>query len=221
MASPRTRGSTHPGPAQRILHEGFPAHAGIDRAGIALRHVRHGLPRARGDRPGPTAKRKDAALASPRTRGSTRASRCTRAARRGFPAHAGIDRGRLRRARGAHRLPRARGDRPMTGERLATQARASPRTRGSTAEFPRAPRTRAGFPAHAGIDLQRKLGSGEGARLPRARGDRPLYVTEDRPGDKASPRTRGSTLPRDRGPEVDPGFPAHAGIDRPRAPRRR
>ena len=90
-ASPRARGSTHP--TQHSADDGgFPARAGIDPARASTRWPGGWLPRARGDRPGALASRRERSV--------------------GFPARAGIDLIAPRAARRSPRLPRARGDRP-------------------------------------------------------------------------------------------------------------
>ncbi len=90
---------------------------------------------------------------------------------------------------------------------------ASPRTRGSTRPYSRAPWPALGFPAHAGIDRSDPSASGDRNGLPRARGDRPYDLGGASAVRQASPRTRGSTHPRRPRHQRLQGFPAHAGID--------
>ena len=172
-ASPRTRGSTsHCGKSQR-RPRGFPAHAGIDPAHAIVCAMTKGLPRARGDRPDIDGFCVTWGAASPRTRGST-PERFYRTPREyGFPAHAGIDLYSALARLVASWLPRARGDRPFWASMRPVEAKASPRTRGSTLLGLRLARSRSGFPAHAGIDLILLAVLGCGIGLPRARGDRP------------------------------------------------
>ena len=172
-----------------------------------------GLPRARGDRPYQFAVSQTYEQASPRTRGSTCYCADLTVQRRGFPAHAGIDPGRPRAPPAETWLPRARGDRPLFAAAGSPPAEASPRTRGSTRVRLDLDRTRAGFPAHAGIDPWALVLSRPWTRLPRARGDRPVGFIGHCPVSKASPRTRGSTCRLTIRRDIDDGFPAHAGID--------
>ena len=69
------------------------------------------------------------------------------------------------------------------------------------------------FPAHAGIDLALRGSRRFQGRLPRARGDRPIWTTPRASIGAPSPRTRGSTRHLGLRACVDRAFPAHAGID--------
>ena len=151
--------------------------------------------------------------ASPRTRGSTPRRHRRQRRRQGFPAHAGIDLVLIALPKIRTGLPRARGDRPPISAGLTSSIVASPRTRGSTHDIIKINVGFIGFPAHAGIDLGVSWSVPIGQRLPRARGDRPPHVAVPDALDVASPRTRGSTLRRAVGRDIDQGFPAHAGID--------
>ncbi len=68
-------------------------------------------------------------------------------------------------------------------------------------------------PAHAGIDLYNACYLIFYFGLPRARGDRPAFLSVQYPSALTAPRTRGSTLVKyiDAGGKTD--CPAHAGID--------
>ena len=217
-ASPRTRGSTCFDEAGLATLRGFPAYAGIDRPTSRTSSACGRLPRVRGDRPQVGEAVPVETEASPRTRGSTQCHR--RAAYRlgGFPAYAGIDPLREFEMGTVPRLPRVRGDRPRGHRRHSPDREASPRTRGSTPCASAPPMPGTGFPAYAGIDLQRAGGPGMPKRLPRVRGDRPHCAGNSGDGVKASPRTRGSTLARGRRPDALRGFPAYAGIDLRRIP---
>ncbi|ACL64141.1 conserved hypothetical protein [Anaeromyxobacter dehalogenans 2CP-1] len=172
-ASPRARGSTRARGPRAARARGFPACAGIDpRAGRPTR-TRRRLPRVRGDRPKRVRNTRSALMASPRARGSTRRGALSRAGARGFPACAGIDPSPTRSARRSSRLPRVRGDRPLSAAGLLRYVGASPRARGSTRSGGPRDHDPAGFPACAGIDPppgRQRTGTD---RLPRVRGDRP------------------------------------------------
>ena len=139
----------------------------------------------------------------------------------GFPAHAGMDPRWPRAVPESCGLPRTRGDGPSPCGTACSLTRASPHTRGWTLATLRASVQSGGFPAHAGMDpcASRRPGSRSG--LPRTRGDGPSWaaiVPTTRP---ASPHTRGWTRRHRPDPSTGPGFPAHAGMDPPRAVRRR
>ena len=71
-------------------------------------------------------------VASPHTRGWTASNPVTGSALLGFPAHAGMDPAASPAPSGRRRLPRTRGDGPLTGGGSETTFRASPHTRGWT-----------------------------------------------------------------------------------------
>ena len=218
-ASPHTRGWTVAPHRREQIAGGFPAHAGMDlrlrvRAGRRIR-----LPRTRGDGPADTSAAKRAVMASPHTRGWTQPLYAVVHHCAGFPAHAGMDPGRRRRAGCIPWLPRTRGDGPASRSAVATASRASPHTRGWTFSGFVCGSRPAGFPAHAGMDRSRSPRRGHARRLPRTRGDGPAATPASVPPAWASPHTRGWTPrpPRHRGPPR--GFPAHAGMDRAGSPR--
>ena len=192
-ASPHTRGWTPAHPGQDLAAGGFPAHAGMDLNQSTRAIAGERLPRTRGDGPATPCRQCRQSGASPHTRGWTPGSSCRCRAPRGFPAHAGMD--------------------PARCLRLRRPEAASPHTRGWTQVEPLVRLAEAGFPAHAGMDLDRHARSVSGSRLPRTRGDGPLFDALHARIDGASPHTRGWT-PR-RGPRGSrpPGFPAHAGMD--------
>ena len=92
---------------------------------------------------------------------------------------------------------------------------ASPCPRGSTRPAQTMPRRAGGFPVPAGIDPHGAAVLEEEARLPRARGDRPMIWAGDLVIAEASPCPRGSTLHMSRCDHRGPGFPVPAGIDPP------
>ncbi len=130
-APPRTRGSVQPYQFHRGADGGSPAHAGIGPLPPTVDRRDHGLPRARGDRPGGELVSVFSPEAPPRTRGSAFVGSAGGVSAGGSPAHAGIGPYRACRSRSLARLPRARGDRPaLVSSATATDA-APPRTRGS------------------------------------------------------------------------------------------
>ena len=132
-----------------------------------------------------------------------------------------MDRGRPGPKWASGRLPRTRGDGPVTGSPVATSGRASPHTRGWTRRPLGVPRLDDGFPAHAGMDRSPPTPMLDGPRLPRTRGDGPRAAGRGQEGVWASPHTRGWTpLRRCAGDRRD-GFPAHAGMDPRTAQRKR
>ena len=202
-------------PAQsppRGLHRRLPRTRGDGPAGCGLPAPFGGLPRTRGDGPEtrwPTTSRY---RASPHTRGWTRRLRLRRARQHGFPAHAGMDPATAPSAVPSRRLPRTRGDGPPPPS-PPTATQASPHTRGWTRRHRRPTGTRAGFPAHAGMDPGRCAAGRPGAGLPRTRGDGPKRRLTGSGLRSASPHTRGWTLRFGRRSRLFGGFPAHAGMD--------
>ena len=206
--SPHTRGWT-PRPAGRVRRgPGFPAHAGMDplcgwRAGTPP-----GVPRTRGDGPRAVTTRSPCGRGSPHTRGWTALDPQNLSPSAGFPAHAGMDRGR----RGAHsrrrRVPRTRGDGPDAEADIEAFEKGSPHTRGWTRVVDEQHAPAGGFPAHAGMDRVRPSAARNGTWVPRTRGDGPRYPSDPVRRGVGSPHTRGWTL-------IRPGVPRTRG-DGPR-----
>ena len=234
MASPHTRGWTRSEPVTATTVTGFPAHAGMDPAGIDGGAVDGGLPRTRGDGPLAGLEVLWREAASPHTRGWTRQRRRPSRRMLGFPAHAGMDPAASRRRYRRRWLPRTRGDGPWTSSTLRWVAEASPHTRGWTLDVVDAAMGRRGFPAHAGMDRAPTGRSGASGGLPRTRGDGPRAMPAVTSEITASPHTRGWTPPlslrQEAGRMASPhtrgwtqstsvwsrgggGFPAHAGMD--------
>ena len=113
-------------------------------------------------------------------------------------------------------FPRPRGDGPRTDARASILTLVSPPTRGWTQALRSEHPPRAGFPAHAGMDLLASRSSEGLSGFPRPRGDGPSsrIPTSKRRG--VSPPTRGWTRVSDGLKVASDGFPAHAGMD-PRA----
>ena len=215
-ASPHTRGWTRARAAARPTRAGFPAHAGMDPFHSFGPVQPHGLPRTRGDGPATPARRARPRPASPHTRGWTRADRRLGGAIEGFPAHAGMDRGRRGLAVAVGGLPRTRGDGPCLRVVQPGLLWASPHTRGWTVVKDRVKALDWGFPAHAGMDPRRPPSRRRPRWLPRTRGDGPAHDARAARVTRASPHTRGWTRLGRPHVEPAPGFPAHAGMDRAR-----
>ena len=113
-APPRTRGWTQTAGPQPPSLPGSPAHAGMDPPCHLARIALRGLPRARGDGPGPMTPSCMSIQAPPRTRGWTRRGVAPDVRVWGSPAHAGMDRTSRCRFLLWRGLPRARGDGPSS-----------------------------------------------------------------------------------------------------------
>ena len=216
--SPPTRGWTLLSGCQGRPRRGFPAHAGMDRQHPGRPEPGHRFPRPRGDGPFSGCPRTFSDRVSPPTRGWTSASSSTARNVRGFPAHAGMD----RQPDGVWRIysgfPRPRGDGPCSSPISFSAFRVSPPTRGWTRVQDVPTKWITGFPAHAGMDLSRSLGSMGPPGFPRPRGDGPASADRRRDAALVSPPTRGWTVEFVPVIHTEGGFPAHAGMD-PQPPR--
>ena len=220
-ASPRLRGWTPPVGRGGGDDRGFPAPAGMDPRPRWSRRARPRLPRACGDGPTATSGRGTPCSASPRLRGWTPVEQRPRRAGEGFPAPAGMDPEDAMANEAKQRLPRACGDGSMASSRLNCSASASPRLRGWTAGDSHQEHPCPGFPAPAGMDPAIPPAASGPGRLPRACGDGPRSWGRCRMPSAASPRLRGWTRRPDRPARPALGFPAPAGMDPARRPRRR
>ena len=192
--SPPTRGWTLIAEPLHLAGHGFPAHAGMDLAGISRASASRGFPRPRGD--GPLMYRSwwPAIGVSPPTRGWTVSEDLLKSIETGFPAHAGMDLVIRTSPSTEFGFPRPRGDGPhRTGVKWPTGT-VSPPTRGWTVIQESVGTTVAGFPAHAGMDR-----SPDGAWRtsnpvsPPTRGWT-LLGAEAASTDQVSPPTRGWTV---------------------------
>ena len=196
-----------------LTARGLPACAGIDPAPIEVAPPIEGFPAARG---------------------STRVGDFVLMDAEGFPACAGIDPLRLRAAawqdtgspacagidprvrtpsRSRPRLPRLRGDRPVTTSKVsvAGSSTASPPARGSTPTAAVRRLARNGAPPPARGWTHRMPRSMLVGGLPRLRGDGPRFRRHV--ARSAPPPARGSTLPVHGSAFAVSGSPACAGID--------
>ncbi len=172
--SPHTRGWTR---REHVFAEplrGFPAHAGMDPPTRWTRRSTRGIPRTRGDGPhrghGCGARGED----SPHTRGWTHANKERLVEEAGFPAHAGMDRAGTRGRCARARIPRTRGDGPLSGVCVLPDGSDSPHTRGWTSITADSASPTWGFPAHAGMDPLAVTRADRPRRIPRTRGDGPV-----------------------------------------------
>ena len=131
----------------------------------------------------------------------------------GYPACAGIDLASPPTSIKGAGLPRMRGDRPPHEMCWALVCTATPHARGSTSHDNRHRRSVRGYPACAGIDPKRERTARLIIRLPRMRGDRPVYLPDPSIAPWATPHARGSTLLATRSILGLEGYPACAGID--------
>ena len=177
-ASPHTRGWTRSNDELHSHECGFPAHAGMDPSTSRTWRAGCRLPRTRGDGPSPLSTCVGRSTASPHTRGWTPGSAPPPAPPRGFPAHAGMDPVRCTVVTVTVRLPRTRGDGPVSQVLSNAFTGASPHTRGWTPVDLVVERHERGFPAHAGMDPSRRPGPAPTCGLPRTRGDGPQRIGE-------------------------------------------
>ena len=113
-APPHPRGSTRAAGAAARCHRGSPAPAGIDPWARHPWGCLCRLPRTRGDRPPDFILASERVVAPPHPRGSTRDGQTKGKFQEGSPAPAGIDPVVTGCSASTLRLPRTRGDRPMT-----------------------------------------------------------------------------------------------------------
>ena len=167
----------------------------------------------RGDRPATEQAAVLGKVATPHARGSTFWDAIMFLGWIGYPACAGIDLDEARYGMGLYRLPRMRGDRPVSPLLQRRLHPATPHARGSTRVHAQVNDTLLGYPACAGIDLRQTHPGLVSARLPRMRGDRPIAYRVRMTGREATPHARGSTSALDNEICHRKGYPACAGID--------
>ncbi len=130
------------------------------------------------------------------------------------PAPAGIGLPLCERRPSPRGLPRARGDRPPTTERIRRHLESAPRPRGSAHGSSSSVIGGLVCPAPAGIGPPTNAGGSHERGLPRARGDRPSARRTSASSSRSAPRPRGSALAKrwiGQGLSV---CPAPAGIGR-------
>ena len=154
-------------------------------------------------------------VVSPPTRGWTVALAVPVLAAVGFPAHAGMDPAHRDDMSLPLRFPRPRGDGPGDSVRNSAVRVVSPPTRGWTRPSRQRPARARGFPAHAGMDPSGRAPRARPRGFPRPRGDGPGKAAVQRDNQTVSPPTRGWTSSLTSQNYIEPGFPAHAGMDPP------
>ena len=110
-----------------------------------------------------------------------------------FPAYAGMDRITASIGLATWRVPRLRGDGPLLSPVIPGFLQCSPPTRGWTVDLVRIVRAEIVFPAYAGMDRTVVVRVGPSVRVPRLRGDGPVYTYSNGSWDSCSPPTRGWT----------------------------
>ena len=118
------------------------------------------------------------------------------------------------------RIPRTRGDGPAPVRVVVEADLDSPHPRGWTQARAAERRRQHGFPAPAGMDPPRQPGSAPRSGIPRTRGDGPALCALIACSARDSPHPRGWTLSIQALDGALPGFPAPAGMDPHRRPRR-
>ena len=151
-APPHTRGWTRRAYSAGGQPSGSPAHAGMDPLLPHPTSRTNRLPRTRGDGPPTKSPKRLKPTAPPHTRGWTRLRPFLRPADRGSPAHAGMDPDPNVRNVAFVRLPRTRGDGPLTKSPKRLKPTAPPHTRGWTLSTSHHRIRSGGSPAHAGMD---------------------------------------------------------------------
>jgi len=111
-----------------------------------------------------------------------------------YPACAGIHPKCALVEAGVSRLPRMRGDPPLSLERGRVARMSTPHARGSTRRRPGLKRRHAVYPACAGIHPIRQAAERLNISLPRMRGDPPLRCKQWNMSPASTPHARGSTV---------------------------
>ncbi len=147
----------------------------------------------RGDRPSKSVKYLTVSLFTPHARGSTLPLSGLPPLHNVYPACAGIDPHSLRLWPLFWRLPRMRGDRPSAACDSDNTKTFTPHARGSTLPLSGLPPLHNVYPACAGIDPEWIERDDEETRLPRMRGDRPIFLRGCDRSQLFTPHARGST----------------------------
>ena len=212
-SSPHARGWTRWAKDPTVYLSVFPARAGMDPSSRRGRRRMGRLPRTRGD--GPSPRSADAGLysSSPHARGWTLALAAYRRAVSVFPARAGMDPEQALHDERLDRLPRTRGDGPLTIRSSPSMTVSSPHARGWTVLSPSSRPACRVFPARAGMDPPRGGDQRQSRGLPRTRGDGPARRTTPENSQASSPHARGWTRRGHRPHARLRVFPARAGMD--------
>ena len=217
-APPHARGWTSKNRARADGVSGSPARAGMDRTGGGRRVWCRGLPRTRGDGPVRRDRLVGGEGAPPHARGWTRKWGSASRPVHGSPARAGMDRRRNSLSSAERRLPRTRGDGPISFLDTSLGVSAPPHARGWTGTSRASPRPAPGSPARAGMDPRASGCRAPGRRLPRTRGDGPHASGRLTVLALAPPHARGWTRFFKPVHLCLRGSPARAGMDRRSTP---
>ena len=193
VAPPHARGWTGTPLRFRGRDGGSPARAGMDPEHGLLLHSAHGLPRTRGDGPSRQLRPDRYCPAPPHARGWTVDEAFPICLCPGSPARAGMDRQPAIHRCVQGRLPRTRGDGPLTSCVGDSPVRAPPHARGWTPWCRQSGPWWWGSPARAGMDPIEPVKVPMNTRLPRTRGDGPHLRSDPSPCHAAPPHARGWT----------------------------
>ena len=210
--APPTRGWSLPGRGAGRQHPGCPAHAGMVPAGSKAWRAPTGLPRPRGDGPSQCHSAVAPSSVAPPTRGWSQAKAGSGDGDDGCPAHAGMVPCRACAAPIRSRLPRPRGDGPVSCCGVPPSSLVAPPTRGWSLEAADRYRHAGGCPAHAGMVPHCLAGQSPHSWLPRPRGDGPSWRRTRTPSSPVAPPTRGWSTDGRRRARSHAGCPAHAGM---------
>ncbi len=190
---PHPRGSTGAGKRHEAFALVSPAPAGIDPFAASRISQSQRLPRTRGDRPQTGRRGGKEKRSPPHPRGSTWWMLGVRNNLIVSPAPAGIDPGHHPPATLWWRLPRTRGDRPLSPCWNTPHKTSPPHPRGSTPVFRLQALAGEVSPAPAGIDPAICSTVRSTLCLPRTRGDRPWPQIWSTMPAESPPHPRGST----------------------------
>ncbi|SQH27577.1 Domain of uncharacterised function (DUF2825) [Arcanobacterium haemolyticum] len=190
----------------------FPAHAGVFPATIASPIVLCALPRTRGGISGSPGKQGPTGPSSPHTRGYFQVRLYLGTPHALFPAHAGVFPIGTLATPVMVTLPRTRGGISTSRLRPPWIRTSSPHTRGYFLPFTQSLFTYALFPAHAGVFLDNPGKKDVSFALPRTRGGISPHRLCQAPRCSSSPHTRGYFHFAHVSDEMEPLFPAHAGV---------
>ena len=210
--SPHTRGCSLVRSAVILLHEVFPAHAGMFRFAGSTSRLFICFPRTRGDVPIEEPEALVNLVFSPHTRGCSVGTESPRIRCCVFPAHAGMFPPYPGCFIHAYGFPRTRGDVPEVRHIDESCWLFSPHTRGCSGKImPTTPLPQV-FPAHAGMFRRKLLHRLHRRSFPRTRGDVPAMKPTDGLEMVFSPHTRGCSTDRKKPLCLLEVFPAHAGM---------
>ena len=210
--APHTRGWARLYVGACPVPEGCPAHAGMGPCPSPRRCFWPRLPRTRGDGPLPSRQAMKSSGVAPHTRGWALIGDLDTLITRGCPAHAGMGPPSLATWQKLHRLPRTRGDGPITTNHVVCGQGVAPHTRGWALLHLQSPPPFLGCPAHAGMGLNKPSTVGTDTWLPRTRGDGPHAIYTPDEARMVAPHTRGWALERVQALKRSMGCPAHAGM---------